>query len=202
MWPRQLFEEQDQDFHVLFSWLWHWQKLVDLPVEPSERRLESSHIGRNVKNVFPQQMDPHNSMKTDIWMLTFQRLTWTNDAFPPLYWTICSVSTKLAAWPSESIPGRGRERLVAYELKTATASNRTSVTSDVVADTSAEAAPPGNDDPVKDFAIDAARLHGDDWERRLRTIYLTERVRTMTYEDVRSTASPNSVHIRKTLKVP
>lgn len=36
-----------------------------------------------------------------------------------------------------------------------------SATSDVVADSSSEAAPPGDDTPVKDFPIDAAGLHDD-----------------------------------------
>lgn len=32
------------------------------------------------------------------------KLTCTNEAFAPSYKTICSLSTKLAAWPSESMP--------------------------------------------------------------------------------------------------
>jgi hypothetical protein len=38
-----------------------------------------------------------------------------------------------------------------------------SVTSDVVTYSSPEAAPPGDDVPVKDLPIDAAGLHNDDW---------------------------------------
>lgn len=37
-----------------------------------------------------------------------------------------------------------------------------SVTSDIVADAGSEAAPPGDDAPLKHFSIDAAWFHGDD----------------------------------------
>lgn len=37
------------------------------------------------------------------------------------------------------------------------------VTSDVVADTSSEATPPGDDAPLKHLPIDGAGLYGDDW---------------------------------------
>ena len=37
-----------------------------------------------------------------------------------------------------------------------------SVTSDVVSDAGPEAAPPGDEDPLKDLAVDAAWLHDDD----------------------------------------
>lgn len=37
------------------------------------------------------------------------------------------------------------------------------VTSDIVAHSGSEAAPPGDNDPIKDLSADAARLHSDDW---------------------------------------
>ena len=43
-----------------------------------------------------------------------------------------------------------------------------SVTSDVVSDAGPEAAPPGDEDPLKDLPVDAAWLHDDDWARQVK----------------------------------
>lgn len=39
------------------------------------------------------------------------------------------------------------------------------VTSNVVADAGSEAAPPGDDAPLKQLPVDAARVYADDWFR-------------------------------------
>lgn len=41
-------------------------------------------------------------------------------------------------------------------------------TSDIISDASAEAASPGDEDPLKDLPIYAARLHDDDWSRSVK----------------------------------
>ena len=41
----------------------------------------------------------------------------------------------------------------------------TALTSNVVADAGSEAAPPGDDAPLKQLSVDAARVYADDWSR-------------------------------------
>lgn len=53
----------------------------------------------------------------------------------------------------------------------------TSVTSYVVSNTRAEAAPSGNDAPIEDFAVDAAGPHGDICQLLSRTVTFQETTR-------------------------